>query len=91
MDRAADGLKRTPVTGMTLQMNTQESFRFGAMGLLKSMRWVRRGGAATPRAFKQKTTELGAMADYWSPKQLGDLVDSEFTRWAAVTAKMPVD
>jgi len=43
------------------------------------------------RAFKQKTTEAGAMADYWSPKQLGDRVDSEFTRWTAVRAKIPAD
>ena len=76
--------------GMPVRMDTRESFRFAVVRLLKSMRRVRHGHT---RAFKQKTMELGAVADYWSPKQLGDLVDSEFTRWAAVTkaAKLEAD
>ena len=69
-------------------MDMRESFRFAAVGLLNSMRWVSRDDTC---GFKQKTTELGATADYRNPKQLGDLVDSELTRGDAVTKAAKVE
>jgi tripartite-type tricarboxylate transporter receptor subunit TctC len=46
--------------------------------------------AATP-AFQQKAAELGATADYMSPKQLADYSSTEFVRWAEVVKTSKIE